>query len=80
MEESFKIIGMAIGAAVGYGIVHDMITAHLCVEYFTQAHPPLFNTSEPALLALGWGIVATWWVALCWADCIVRTWRLRQSL
>lgn len=62
MKESFKIIGVAIGAAVGYGIVHDMITAHLCVEYFTEAHPPLFNTSEPALLALGWGIVATWWV------------------
>ena len=61
VRESLKIVAMAIGAAVVYGIVHDMITAHLCVEYFTIAHPPLFPTSEPALLALGWGVVATWW-------------------
>jgi hypothetical protein len=34
------------------------------VEYFTIAHPPLFPTNSPFLLALGWGIAATWWVGL----------------
>src|SRR5687768_902651 len=50
--------------AVGYGVAHDLITAHLCVEYFTVAHPPVFPTRSPILLGLGWGIIATWWVGL----------------
>jgi hypothetical protein len=41
-----------------------MITANVCVEYFTIAHPPVFPTDSPFLLALGWGIIATWWVGL----------------
>ncbi|WP_298328507.1 hypothetical protein [Asticcacaulis sp.] len=62
--ESIKIIGFSVFAAVSYGILHDMVTAHLCVEYFTIAHPPIFATQSPFLLALGWGIIATWWVGL----------------
>lgn len=55
---------MSIGAAIIYGIVHDQFTAHICVEYFSVAHPPVFNTEDPTLLAIGWGIIATWWVGL----------------
>ena len=62
--KSIRIVLLCILAAVGYGIVHDQITAHLCVEYFTIGHPPVFNTDHPALLGLGWGILATWWVGL----------------
>ncbi|MGA3371587.1 MAG: hypothetical protein ABSC48_07485 [Terracidiphilus sp.] len=56
-----KIFFACILAAVLYGIAHDMITAHLCVEYFSVFHPPVFNTVSPTLLALGWGVIATWW-------------------
>ncbi|WP_294334117.1 hypothetical protein [uncultured Sphingomonas sp.] len=62
--ESLKIIAFATLAAIVYGILHDQVTAHLCVEYFTIAHPPVFPTSSPFLLALGWGVIATWWVGL----------------
>jgi hypothetical protein len=62
--EAVRILLFAMLAAVGYGIAHDLITAHLCVEYFTVAHPPVFPTRSPILLALGWGIIATWWVGL----------------
>jgi hypothetical protein len=48
--------------AVAYGILHDQITARVCVEYFTIGHPPAFDTEDPTLLGLGWGIIATWWV------------------
>lgn len=41
------------------GIIHDQITARVCLEYFTVAHPPLFPTSSPTLLGLYWGIAAT---------------------
>lgn len=51
-------------AAITYGVLHDQVTAHLCVEYFTIAHPPVFPTDSPFLLAIGWGIIATWWVGL----------------
>lgn len=57
-----KIILLCMGAAVLYGIAHDLITAHVCVEYFTIGHPRIFATESPTLLALGWGVVATWWV------------------
>ena len=59
---SLAIIGMCILAAVVYGIVHDQITARVCVEYFTIGHPPIFGTDDPTLLGLGWGVIATWWV------------------
>ena len=62
--ESVKIILLCIAAAVLYGIVHDQITARVCVEYFTIGHPPIFHTDSPTLLGLGWGVVATWWVGL----------------
>jgi hypothetical protein len=62
--EFIKIILLCILAAIGYGVVHDLITAHLCVEYFTVAHPPVFHTESPTFLALGWGVIATWWVGL----------------
>lgn len=58
----FQIIVICIVFAVIYGILHDQITARICAEYFTVAHPPVFPTKDPTLLGLGWGIIATWWV------------------
>jgi hypothetical protein len=57
-----KIIALSILAGVLYGIVHDQVTARICLEYFTVFHPPLLPTHSPTLLALGWGIIATWWM------------------
>lgn len=56
------IIGLSILSCVIYGVLHDQITARICVEYFTIGHAPLLNTTSPTLLGLGWGVVATWWV------------------
>ena len=65
MIEFLKIIVLAILAAIVYGIVHDQITARVCVEYFSVYHPPIFGgTKNPTLLAFGWGVIATWWVGL----------------
>jgi hypothetical protein len=58
------IIALSIVAAVVYGILHDQVTARVCVEYFTVGHPPVFPTRSPTLLGIGWGIIATWWVGL----------------
>jgi hypothetical protein len=64
LMERLRIIGLALLSAIAYGIIHDQITARICVEYFTMGHPPIFSTTSPTLLALGWGVVATWWVGL----------------
>ncbi len=61
---SLRIVLLCVLAAVVYGITQDQVTARVCVEYFTIGHPPLFETSSPTLLAIGWGTVATWWVGL----------------
>jgi hypothetical protein len=58
------IILMCIFAAIAYGIIHDQVTARVCVEYFTIGHPPIFGTEDLTLLGIGWGVVATWWVGL----------------
>ena len=61
--QSLLIIGLAIVACVTYGIVHDQITARICVEYFTIGHIPVFGgIQSPTLLGLVWGVLATWWV------------------
>lgn len=60
--EAIKIWLLSVAAAIMYGILHDEITARVCVEYFTIGHPRIFPIESPTLLALGWGILATWWV------------------
>ena len=59
-----RILLLSILAAIGYGILHDMVTAHVCVEYFTVAHPFVIASQSPIVLALVWGVIATWWVGL----------------
>jgi hypothetical protein len=61
--ESLKIILLSVATAILYGIVHDQITVRICAEYFTVFHPPLVPADFPAsVVALAWGVVATWWV------------------
>jgi hypothetical protein len=74
--EAIRIVLFATLAAIGYGVMHDQVTAHLCVEYFTIAHPPVFPTESPFLLALGWGILATWWVGLALGTLLAAAARL----
>ena len=62
--EALKIIGLCVLAAVVYGIAHDQVTARVCIEYFTIGHPRVFDTESPTLLAIGWGVIATWWVGV----------------
>ena len=62
--QSFKIVALAVGAGVAYGILQDQVTARVCVEYFTIGHPRIVATESPTVLGLVWGVVATWWVGL----------------
>lgn len=57
-------VAICVAAAVLYGVLHDQVTARICVEYFTIGHAPIFGTDDPTLLGLGWGVLATWWVGV----------------
>ena len=62
--KALAIIGLSVLAAIAYGIVHDQVTARICVEYFTIGHARLIDSDSPTVLGLFWGVVATWWVGL----------------
>lgn len=59
---NFKTILLCLFVAIAFGIVHDLVTANICVEYFTIGHPKVIESQNPIFLALVWGILATWWV------------------
>ncbi|RYD30998.1 MAG: hypothetical protein EOP86_18840 [Verrucomicrobiaceae bacterium] len=62
--QAFSIVAVSVLAAISYGVIHDQITARICVEYFTIGHPRLIDSDSPTVLALFWGVAATWWVGL----------------
>jgi hypothetical protein len=62
--QSIKILLLCVGVAIVYGVLHDQVTARVCVEYFTIGHPPIFGTTSPTLLAFGWGVLATFFHGL----------------
>jgi len=55
------IILGSTGLAIAYGIIHDLVTAHVAVEHFTVHHVRLVASESPIVMALLWGVIATWW-------------------
>ena len=57
-----KTFAASIVAAVLYGLIHDQITIRICPQYFTVWHPHLIDTNSLTVLAVFWGVIATWWM------------------
>jgi hypothetical protein len=47
------------GLMAGYGSLHDQVSVRLCPEYFTVLHNPIPGLTDPTLLGLAWGILAS---------------------
>ena len=58
------VVFLCVVCAVVYGVVHDQVTARVCLEYFTIGHPRIIASEDPAVLGLVWGVIATWWVGV----------------
>ena len=41
-----RIIGLSIALCIVYRVLHDQITARICVEYFTIGHPMIQIINE----------------------------------
>ena len=69
MKPGLQIVLTCTGAAILYGILHDLVTVHVSLEYFTIGHPDV-GTQDRIPLALIWGVLATWWagaiIGLLW--------------
>jgi len=67
---------ITIALACLYGIIHDQFTIRVSPEYFTKFHDPLIESQDLTLIALAWGIAATWWMGafggLLIALCAIR--------
>ena len=61
---AFAIIALCVGACVVYGVLHDQVTARIAIEHFTVLHPTIVDSTDPTVLALLWGVIATWWVGM----------------
>ena len=59
-----RLAAFSMFGAICFGILHDLVTAHIYVEYFTVHHPKLVESTSPIVMALLWGVLATFWVGL----------------
>lgn len=62
-----RFVWIVLGAvflACALGVSLDMVTAHVAVEYFTVKHPKIVDSEEPIVMALLWGVGASWWFGL----------------
>lgn len=49
------------------GVAIDLVTANVAVEYFTVHHPHVVDSESPWVMALVWGVGASWWAGLALA-------------
>lgn len=46
------------------GIALDLVTANTAVAYFSVHHPRIVASDDPWVLAVVWGVAASWWFGL----------------
>ncbi|MBS1720165.1 MAG: hypothetical protein JST35_06945 [Armatimonadetes bacterium] len=72
------MILMGVGGAILYGWALDFVTAHFCIEYFTEWHPDIGVPPVGWMIALAWGVVASWHVGLIGAIIVTTAARYGQ--
>lgn len=59
--KALRFIAAVVALTCLLGIALDLVTAHIWVDYFTLHHPKVINSQSPIVMALYWGIAASWW-------------------
>jgi nucleoside phosphorylase len=62
-KEGAKIIVLSIIVAASYGIINDLVTANVCIEFFAL-FPIDVKSTNPVVIAIVFGVLSTWWVGL----------------
>jgi len=77
-RQPIQIVVECILLACLLGIALDLITANVAVEYFTVHHPHVVDSQSPWVIALVWGIGASWWFGAI-AGVVLAALNLRRS-
>ena len=64
MRDGLIFIVWVVALSCCLGIAIDLVTANVAVEYFTVHHPHVVESDSPWVMALVWGIGASWWCGL----------------
>lgn len=71
LRSELGFLAFTVAVAALFGIAHDLVTAHVAVEYFTEHHVEVAASKSPALMALIWGVRATFVVGMLGAVMIL---------
>jgi hypothetical protein len=63
-RETFIFLFQVVLLSCLLGIAIDVMTANVAVEYFTVHHRHVVDSESPWVMALVWGIGASWWFGL----------------
>ena len=61
LRRLLTIVVGSMGLTCVLGISLDLVTANVAVEYFSVHHPKIVPSENPWLLAVVWGVAASWW-------------------
>lgn len=61
VKRFITIVLGSVALACALGLCLDAVTANVAVEYFTVHHPHVVDSDSPWVMALVWGIGASWW-------------------
>lgn len=59
--QAVRFIASVVVLTCLFGIALDLVTAHVWVEYFTLHHPKVVESESPIVMAVVWGVGASWW-------------------
>lgn len=76
LKDSLRIVIECTLLACCLGLALDVVTANVGVEYFSVHHPHVVDSDSPWVMALIWGIGASWWFgAIAGGVLAVLNWR-----
>jgi uncharacterized membrane protein len=59
--QAIRFILSVVALTCMFGIALDLVTAHVWVDYITVHHPKVVESKSPVVMALVWGVGASWW-------------------
>lgn len=61
LMQALRFIASAVVLTCLFGIALDLVTAHVWVDYFAVHHPKVVESKSPIVMAIIWGVGASWW-------------------